>query len=333
MRNLILTLLCAFMLFAGCSSKEVVVIYSPHGADMLGDYEKLFEAAHPEVDMQWLDLGSSEVLGRVRAEQGRPMGDVWWGAPSTMFTQAAQEGLLDSYTPTWADAVELAYHDSGDAWYGTFISPLAIMYNTRGLSEADIPKTWNELLNPEWKDKIALRMPLPSGTMRTFISAMISRAEDEATGLKWLKQLHEATAEYPENPAMLYDHIKKNEDRISVWIQPDIVLQRDRNQFPFGYFIPPQTPVLTDGIAIIKGAPHGEWAKKFYEFVTTEEALVQQAAEYAKLPARSDVDRNKLPEWMQSVEIDAMAIDWAVFSAKQDEWCSRWDNEVYKAAQ
>lgn len=248
-----------------------------------------------------------------------------------MFTQAAQEGLLESYIPSWADAVEEAYHDPGHAWYGTFISPLAVMYNTRGYAKDEVPQTWDDLLDPKWAGKIAFRMPLPSGTMRTFISAMISRAENEDAGLAWLEQLHGATAEYPENPAMLYDHIKKNEERVSVWIQPDIVMQRDRNQYPFGYVIPPQTPVLTDGIAIIKGAPNGEWAKKFYEFVTTQEALVQQAEAYAKLPARSDVDKAKLPEWMQSVDIEAMPIDWAVFSAKQDDWCSRWENEVYKA--
>ena len=49
------------------------------------------EEAHPGVDVRWLDMGSKEVLSRVRAERSRPAADVWWGAPSTMFAQAAQE--------------------------------------------------------------------------------------------------------------------------------------------------------------------------------------------------------------------------------------------------
>ena len=106
-------------------------------------------------------------------------------------------------------------------------------------------------------------------------------------------------------------------------------MQRDRNGFPFGYVIPPQTPVLTDGIALIKNAPHAEAAKKFYEFVTSEEALVQQAKAYAKMPARSDIPKDRLPEWMRNTVIDAMPIDWQQFAEKEAGWCARWEKEVY----
>lgn len=106
--------------FAGCgkaavpgvpAAKQSVVVYSPHGKEVLGDYEKLFEAANPGVDVQMFDLGANDILNRVRAEKGRPAGDVWWGAPSTNFVQAAGDGLLAPYKPTWADAVAAEYRD------------------------------------------------------------------------------------------------------------------------------------------------------------------------------------------------------------------------------
>lgn len=318
------------LLSACSSSKDIVVVYSPHGAEMLGDYERLFEAAYPEVDMQWLDLGSQEVYSRVSAERGRPAADVWWGAPSTIFQQAAKEGLFAPYRPTWADAVDEAFHDPDHLWCATFRSPLAILFNHRKYTTADMPKTWDELLDPKWRQKISLRQPLPSGTMRTFISAMIARAPSEDEGIAWLKQLHAATASYPESPNHLFDHLKKNEDRISVWLQPDIVMQRELNGFPFDYVLPEDTPVLTDGIAIIKEAPHPEWAKTFYEFVTTPEALAQQARTYAKMPARSDIDPDSLPDWMTAQEILAMPYDAARFAANEKAWCARWEREVYK---
>ncbi len=60
-----------------CSpSKEVVMVYSPHGPDMLGDYERLFEAAHPEVDLQWIDEGSQTIYTRIKNEAKRPIADV-----------------------------------------------------------------------------------------------------------------------------------------------------------------------------------------------------------------------------------------------------------------
>ncbi|MBI1319077.1 MAG: extracellular solute-binding protein [Candidatus Hydrogenedens sp.] len=320
-------------LAAGCSSggpAAVVVVYSPHGSDVLRDYEARFEAAYPECDVQWLDMGAKDVYNRVRASQSRPACDVWWGAPSTLFDQAAKEDLLAVYAPEWANALAPSYKDAEHRWHATFVSPLAILYNDRQYKEDEVPQTWDALLDDAWKGKIALRKPLPSGTMRTFICAMIERAESEDAGFEWLAKLHAATAEYPENPNLLYDHIKRNPERISVWIQPDIVMQHDLNGFPFGYHIPPQTPVLTDGIALINGAPHADWGKKFIDFVTRPDELVHQAEAYAKMPARSDIPKDQLPEWMRNVDIDAMDIDWARFAENETAWCARWEQEVYR---
>lgn len=325
----LLVLLLVF--FPGCGAREVVVVYSPHGADVLGDYEKLFEAAYPGVDMQWLDMGAQEVYVRVSAERTRPAGDVWWGAPSTFFIQAAQEGLLDPYRPSWAEAIDPAHKDAEDRWYATYLSPLAIMFNTRALTRETVPQTWDALLKEPWKGRITLRKPQPSGTMRIFIAAMIARAPDENAGIAWLKRLHAATESYPENPTLLYDHMKKKEELISVWIQPDIVMQRERNGYPFDYHLPPDTPVLAEGIAIIKNAPHPEWAKKFYDYVTTPEALAHQANAYAKMPARNDLDPATLPSWMTRERVQAMNLDPSLLAAKTKAWCDRWEKEVYTA--
>jgi len=322
--------LLALIFVAGCSSRETLVVYSPHGAEMLGDYEKLFEAAYPELDLQWLDMGASEAHNRVRAERSRPAGDIWWGAPSVMFSQAAKEGLLEPYVPSWSESITADLKDPADQWYATFKSPLAILYNVRGLNPDELPRTWDDLLAAQWGGRISLRKIPPSGTMRTFVSAMIARASNETLGFEWLQRLHENTESYPESPNLLFDHIKKNEEFISVWLMPDIVMQQQRNGFPFGYHVPPETPVLTDGIAIIKNAPHPEWARKFYEFVTTKEALIHQAEEYAKLPARNDISPSELPAELIGQAIDPMKIDWDEFESKGPEWIERWEREIYR---
>tara|TARA_R110001592_G_scaffold77298_1_gene232758 strand:- start:64 stop:1053 length:990 start_codon:yes stop_codon:yes gene_type:complete len=319
------------LFLVGCSSSDKLVVYSPHGGEMLGDYEELFEAAYPNVDVQLLDMGSKDVYSRIRAEKNRPQCDVWWGAPSTMFMQAADEGLLAPYTPTWCNAVDLQFRDPEFRWHATYRSPLAIMFNDRQYKAEDMPQTWDDLLTEPWKGKISLRKPLESGTMRTFIGAMISRAPSEDAGIAWLAKLHAATGEYLGNPNLLFDHIKKNPENISVWLMPDVVMQAVRNGFPFGYHIPKGTPVLTDGIAIVEGAPHREWAEKFYEFVTTKEALVHQASAYAKLPARNDIDPSTLPPKLITQQVDAMNINWNEFAIKEKDWCNRWKTEVFEA--
>ena len=249
-----------------------------------------------------------------------------------MFAQAADEGLLDSYRPSWAEGIPEEYRDAEDRWYATYRSPLAILFNKNGLTKETAPQTWDELLDPKWHGKIALRRPLASGTMRSFLCAMIARAPSEDEGIAWLKRLHEATAEYPENPGMLFDHIARNPDRVSVWLLSDVIMQYVMHGYPFDAHVPPQTPVLTDGIAIVKGAPHRVRAEQFYEFVTSREALVDQATRYAKLPARSDIPPEVLPPRLVDQAIVGMDIDWKHFAEKEKEWCGRWQREVYEAA-
>ena len=89
----------------GGDGRTVLTVYSPHGKELLEYYEAGFEKAQPDVDVQWVDMGSQEVLDRLRSEAANPQADVWFGAPAEIFDRAAREGLLAPYTPTWADAV------------------------------------------------------------------------------------------------------------------------------------------------------------------------------------------------------------------------------------
>lgn len=325
-------LAAACFVLAACSSKETLVVYSPHGDPILPEYEARFEAAYPDVDVQMLDMGSQDVYTRVRAESGRPAADVWWGGPDSLFMQAASEGLLEPYRPTWADHIDAGYRDANDLWYGTHQSPIAILYNTRGLDAADAPQTWDALLDPKWDQRIAIRYMPDSGTMQTFIGAIILRASSEDEGIDWLKRLHALTESYPRKPQLLFDHLKRHNTMISVWLLPDIVMQRDRHGYPFGYVVPPETPVIIEGIALIKDGPNVDRAKQFYEFVTTQEALAHQAKEYAKVPVRTDLDRSALPAWLQDLEVDAMEIDRGDFASNVGAWTDRWYREVYQGS-
>src|SRR5688500_16502706 len=89
--------------FTRCSSTTSckLLIYTPHGQDLLKESIARFKAAHAEVDVQFLDMGSREILERIRAERNRPQADLWWGAAHMTFQTAADENLLATYRPTW----------------------------------------------------------------------------------------------------------------------------------------------------------------------------------------------------------------------------------------
>src|SRR5678815_4899258 len=90
---------------SGSGNKNRLLIYTPHGQDLLKDFIARYKQQHPDVDVQFLDMGSREILERVRVERNRPQADVWWGASHTTFQTAAEENLLAEFKPSWADKV------------------------------------------------------------------------------------------------------------------------------------------------------------------------------------------------------------------------------------
>ncbi len=315
---------------SGEEFEDTVVVYSPHGKDILSEFEKQFEAEY-DIDMQFLDMGSQEILDRVRSEKNNTQADVWWGAPQVNFDQAKEEGLLAEYKPSYADALDEMYHDEDWMWTGTSITPEVILYNTKEISAEEAPKDWDDLLDPKWKDEIIIRYPLASGTMRTIYSAMIYRTykdtQSPEEGYKWLQKLDENTKEYAANPEIMYNQVAKGVGSLSVWNMPDTVMLAKEKGYPFDYVIPESgTPVLTEGIAIVKDAPHPKAAEAFYEFVNTKEAAKLLAEKYYRIPTREDVE--DLPEWITKTEIKPMEIDWSVFQEKSPKWMEYWDTEI-----
>jgi len=325
-------ILISLFLFSCASDQQALVIYSPHGKEMLDDFARQFEAANPGVKVNWLDMGSQDVLDRIRSERSNPQADIWWGAPSSFFMKAAKEGLLQAYQPSWGDAISPSRRDSSHRWYGTFLTPEVIAFNAQVLDRQSAPQDWDDLLDPRWRGKIAIRDPLASGTMRAIFSAMIWRFYRETgsaeKGYWWLRKLDANTKSYPANPTLMYLQIARGEAQVTLWNMPDIELQHQVYGYPFDYVLPASgTPVLVEGLAIVANCKNPELAKQFYEFITTWESMAQQAEKYFRIPAREDIPADMLPGWMRKA-IRAMDIDWQEISARSTAWMKYWDQNI-----
>ncbi|MEO8666273.1 MAG: extracellular solute-binding protein, partial [Ignavibacteria bacterium] len=236
------------------------------------------------------------------------------------------------YKPTWADKIGADSKSKSDNWYGTFLTPQVIAFNDKTLTAQSAPKDWADLVTPQWKGKIVIRNPMASGTMRVIFSAMIansiSQTGNDEQGFQWLRKLDENTSAYSADPTQMYIKLAENE-AVTLWNMPDIILQKSMYQYPFGYNFPSSgTVVLTDGIAIVKGTKNPEAAKQFYEFVTSEQSLILQAEKFYRIPARKDIPKDKLPKWISDAVYTAMPLDWELISEKESEWMKKWDNEI-----
>lgn len=319
----------------GDDGRQTLVVYSPHGRDMLREFEQRFEAAHPGVDVQTVDMGSQEVLDRLRSERANPQADVWWGAPSTTFEDAARDSLLERFVPTWAAALPEDARNAAGLWHGTYLTPEVIAYNTRAVSAEEVPRDWDEVLDPKWRGKVLIRDPMASGTMRTIFGMVVQRGiretGDTAAGFDWLRRLDGQTKEYVLNPTLLYQKLARQEGLVTLWDMPDIETLKAKTQFPIDYVIPRSgTPLLVDAVAVVRGSKHPELAQRFVEWVGSEEALVPAAREFGRLPARGDFPADSLPEGLRKAreQIVPEPMDWNLQQEQGPAWMRHWDEHV-----
>ncbi|HXU46333.1 MAG TPA: extracellular solute-binding protein, partial [Thermoanaerobaculia bacterium] len=226
--------LVALLFVAACSGdgKTPLVLYSPHGRDLLSLMEKRFEELHPTIDVRWLDMGAQEVYDRIRSEQANPQADVWYGGPQSTFAQGAGEGLLAPFRPSWAGAISPESRRDDGLYFGLYRTAPVLVYNSQALSEAEAPHDWDDLLAPRFTGKVLIRDPLASGTMRTLFGAILARSlaetGSEERGWQWLRRFDAQTKEYTSTPALLMEKLNRREGLVTVWELTDMLWQKKR---------------------------------------------------------------------------------------------------------
>jgi iron(III) transport system substrate-binding protein len=333
-RTAAICLLAAAIGSCRSDKRTPLVLYSPHGRDLLTLLEKAYEKEHPDVDVRWLDMGSQEVYDRVRSEQANPQGDVWFGGPDTIFFRGAREGLLQPSRPSWASAIPPDSRDPKDLFFGAYRTPAIIVYNSAAVAAADAPKDWDDLLDPRWKGKIIIRHPLASGTMRAIFGFILARSLEKTgstdSGFDWLRRLDAQTKSYEMNASILVQRIARREGLVTVWDLPDVLLEMKHSR-DLAYVFPRSgTPVIDDAIGLIHGARHPERARQFLEWVGGITAQRLAAEQAYRLPARTDIPPDELPAWARDVEkrLVPAKLDWALLEREGPGWMAKWDREV-----
>lgn len=328
-------LLC--LLVAACGGgdgRTPVVLYSPHGRDQLELLERAFEARNPDIDVRWLDMGSQEVFDRLRSERANPQADVWFGGPTTIFDRGVADSLLQPHRPAWAAQVGPRGIGPGELYWPVYRTPAVISFNSRAVSREEAPKDWDEVLEPKWRDKVLIRDPMASGTMRAIWGLILDRSikatGDTGQGMAWLRRLDGQTRAYALNPSILNEKLARQEGVLTLWDLPDVLIDRARG-LPLDYVFPSSgTVVIDDAIALVRGARHADAARRFIDWAGGDEALLIAARGVFRLPARRDLPADSLPAWVADVEqrMREAEIDWPLVAREGPGWMAYWDQRV-----
>ena len=319
-----------------CSDPRTpVVVYSPHGRDQLTLLEHDFERTHPNIDIRWLDMGSQEILDRLRFERVNPQADVWFGGPTTIFDRGVQDSLLAPYRPAWHEGVGPRGIGAGDLYYPAYRTPAVIAYNSRVVSRgARRRRTGTRAraaLVRQGADPGSDGERHHAGHLGAHHRAELCAPRATPTrGMTWLRRLDGQTKAYALNPAILDARLARAEGLVTLWDLPDILISRSKGM-PFGYVFPRSgTVVIDDAIGLVRGGRHPAAARDSSTTSAACEAQLLAADKVYRLPARHDLPPDRLPPWVAEVEREMIVadVDWDLLARQGPAWMGYWDRHV-----
>ena len=278
--------------------------------------------------------GSGEALAQIIAERENPKTDIWFGGTGDPHLQAAEQGLTLEYrSPSLAELHPWARQQAEQAKFrtvGIYSGPLGFGYNPELLAKKKLaaPKSWADLLKPEYKGDIQVANPASSGTAYTMIATLVQlMGEDKA--FDYLKGLHKNVGQYTRSGTGPIKAVARGETAVSISFVHDAPAEK-MNGFPVETVTPSEgTGAEIGSMSIMKGARNMEAAKKFYEWALTPGAQeMGAAARQFQLPSnkKAKIDPN-VPDFKS---IKFINYDYAKYgaSAERKRLIAKWEKEV-----
>ena len=262
-------------LVAAAQAEGELTVYGsceePYLAAAAKNFEKDFG-----IKVSYLRLSTGEVQAKITEEKGNPSADVWFGGTNDPYNESAKLGLLMAYEAK--NAKNLAspmYRDADGYWYGIYKGILGFMVNTEELKRLNLeaPKGWDDLLKPEYKDKIWLSNPNTAGTAKLVINTLVQlKGHDEA--MKYFVELDKNIAQYTKSGSGPSKKVGIGECVIAIGFLHDGITQILDGYDNIALIIPEEgTSFEIGSTAIFEGCAHENAAKLWIEYALSPDCV------------------------------------------------------------
>ncbi|WBV21763.1 ABC transporter substrate-binding protein [Pantoea piersonii] len=226
---------------------------------------------------------TGKVMARLEAEQASPQADVLISASWDIAEDLQQRGWLQPYQSPNAAKVPDAFKTADYVAQG--ISALGIVWNTK--SGTPEPKTWQDLTGPAFKDKVTTPDPALSGASLDLLAGLQNSEGEKAWTL--FQQLKQNGMVVSGPNAQAVTPVLQGA-KAAVFGAVDYVTYNNIAQGEAVKVIFPEsgTVVAPRPMMILKSSQHADDAKKFVDYVLSDEGQ-QQVANAWLMPARTDI--------------------------------------------
>lgn len=309
----------------GALAQQKLFVYTSMKESLIGELKTGFAKKHPDVKMDYQSAGAGKLMAKIAAEResGKILADILWTSEVPDFYQLKAQGVLQPYTPAEIRAILNPLPDYDGSFTAVRLGTLGIAYNTRFVKEA--PKTWQDMQKPQFKGAFGIANPALSGTAYMSVSLLV-----KAFGWPYFEALRANGAKMGKGSGQVVDDTASGDLLASLAVDY-ITLDKVDKGATLALVYPPEMLVIPSPIAIFKGSPNVEAARKFVDFVLSKEGQTIIANE-GTLPVRTDVavpERFKLPAVSDAMK-RAIKVDYPQLMAEKEATIKKFTDTMQK---
>lgn len=249
-----------------------------------------FEKKYPGIKTNGFTGTSESIRDKVltEARAGRQVADLIAATTFEDFLPLQQAGVLDKYLSPETAAFDKLLYDPEGYWVLPFSYKMLIDYNTQAVPKAQAPKSYQDLLKPEFKGKLGLE-----ANAVPWFTVMLQIMGREK-GLDYMRKLADQKPRLVSGHTVLHKLVVSGEIPISVYNFSRAILEDKLKGAPVDWVGPEEgTPATLQPALMIKNAPHPNAARLLMDFLLSAEGGKIRAEQYY-IPFRIGVDM--LPE-------------------------------------
>ena len=328
--KLLLIAMLALTMFVGCGGSKtdeeepILVIYSPNSDTEVENIIPAFEAA-TGITVQLISAGTGECTTRLDAEKANPQCDVMFGGVNLgVVTQYPD--IFQEYNSPNEKLIDENYQNEHGKFSNYMLSGSGMLILNNQLVEklglTGKINGYEDLLNPALKGKIAAGNPAKSSSAWAELTNMLLVMGEEPYDDKaWEyveKFIEQLDGIQLDSSSAIYKGVVAGEYAVGVSYEDPCIAQLQSGADVTCIYPEEGTVWLPTGTAIVANCPHPENAKKFIDFLLSDEC--QQII--SKLTIRGTnskiVPSNEFMKPMS--EINVVYEDLEYTAAHKSEW-------------
>jgi iron(III) transport system substrate-binding protein len=259
---------------------------------LIGGIVEGFNKKYPDIAVDYQSAGAGKLMAKIAAEResGKILADIIWTSEVPDFYSMKNEGILEKYETPLIKEILNPFDDYDGHFTAARLGTLGIAINTDLIKTP--PAQWADLFKPEYKGAFGVADPALSGTAYMSVALL-----EKQFGWEFFDKLHENQARIGKGSGQVVDDTASGELAASLAVDY-ITNDKIAKGAHIALYYPPELLMAPSPIAIFKASPNLEAAKKFVDYLLSQEAQILIAAE-GTLSVRTDV---KNPEGFMLLE-------------------------------